>query len=96
MVDPIEAFRYVGVQYVLRFGLYRVHYLFDRVVAAPARSESVAVRFRLGLSFWFYGEFYQGLHSSIPKRWDSKRPPFFGPGFGYEYPSGRLGLGSDF
>jgi hypothetical protein len=97
MVNFIEALGYVSIQNKLRLCLDGVYDLLQGVVATPARSESIAIWFKLCLSLWLYGYFYQSLQTSfasLPKCWDAKRSPFFGSRFGYPYPSDWLGLGS--
>lgn len=89
VVDSVKALSYVCIQYVLRFGLNGVYNLLDGVMATPARSESVAIRFKFRLELWFDGQFNQCLQTSISKCWDSKWSLFVCPRLGYSDSSGR-------
>lgn len=96
MIDTIKTLRYISVQDEFGFRLDGVYDLLRGVVAAPARSETVAVRFEFRLSLRFYGDFNQSLQTSISECWDPKGSLFIGSGFGYSYPSGWFCLCSDY
>ena len=96
MIDAVEALGDVGVQDHLWFGLYGVHDLFYRIVAAPSRTEPIAVRFEYGFSFGLYRYLHKGLEGPIVHGGYAEWAHLFRARLGYPYASHGFGLSSDF